>query len=125
IVVHAIGYKAGWTSTAVLEESYIFPAKVLQQAEYIPGHPNPREPINNPGPNEVDVPLTYGMDPNIVNDPQYAREALQGLSQIPTLSIGVNPNNIFGSSGFYDTPRHSDKPAIPISFELIDPNNPQ
>src|SRR5439155_17040686 len=41
------------------------------------------------------------------------------------LSIGVNPNNIFGSSGFYDTPRHEDVPAIPISFEFIDPNHPQ
>src|SRR5439155_17679153 len=39
-VVHAIGYKADWTSTAVLEESYIFPAKVLQQPENIPWYPN-------------------------------------------------------------------------------------
>src|SRR6185295_891692 len=44
-VVHAIGYRTFWTSTAVLEESYIFPAKVLQQPENIPGYPNPGESI--------------------------------------------------------------------------------
>ena len=124
-VVRAIGYKKGFTSTAVLEESYIFPAKVLKQPENIPGYPNPEEPINNPGTGEVDVPLTYGMDPNIVNDPQYAQAALDGLSQIPTLSIGVEPGNIFGSSGFYDTPRDVDGAKIPISFEYIDASQPQ
>ena len=127
-VVHALGYidfLPGWTSTAVLEASYIFPAKVLQQPENIPGYPNPPESINNPGPHEIDVPLTYGMDPNIVNDPQYAQQALQGLSQIPTLSVGVDPDSIFGSSGFYDTPRDANGPTIPISFEWIDPNHPE
>ena len=124
-VVHAIGYKAGATSTAVLEESYIFPANVLKQPENMPGYPNPKEPINNLGANEVDVPLTYGMDPKIVNDPQHAQAALQGLSQIPTLSIGVNPGNIFGSGGFYDSPRGPDGTKFPISFEYIDPNHPQ
>src|SRR4029079_3589207 len=104
-VVHAIGYQAGRPSSAVLEESYIFPAKVLQQPENIAGYPNPGESINNPGPHEIDVPLTYGMDPAIVNDPQYAQQALQGLSQIPTLSIGADPSTIFGASGVYDTPR--------------------
>jgi hypothetical protein len=122
-VVHAIGYKTFLTSTAVLEESYIFPAKVLQQPENIPGYPNPGESINNPGPHEINVPLTYGMDPAIVNDPQYAQAALDGLSQIPSLSIGVDPGSIFGSSGFYDTPRDVSAPNVPISFEYIDPNN--
>jgi Ca2+-binding RTX toxin-like protein len=125
IVVRAIGFKAGSTSTAVIQASYIFPAKVLQQPENIPGYPNPPEPINNPGRGEIDVPLTYGMDPNIVNDPQYAQQALDGLSQIPTLSVGVDPNHIFGDSGFYDTPREIDPPPIPMSFEFIDPNNPE
>jgi Ca2+-binding RTX toxin-like protein len=124
-VVHAIAYKAGWTSTAVLQQSYIFPAKVLQQPENIPGYPNPPESINNPGPHEIDVPLTYGMDPNIVNDPQYARQALEGLSQIPSLSVGVDPSRIFGPSGFYDTPRDVDAENVPISFEWIDPAHPQ
>jgi hypothetical protein len=122
-VVRAISYKSGATSTAVLEESFVFPANVLKQPENIPGYPNPKEPINNPGPNEVDVPLTYGMDPKIVNDPQYAQAALKGLSQIPSVSIGVNPGSIFGSSGFYDTPRGKDDTKIPISFEFIDPSN--
>jgi hypothetical protein len=65
------------------------------------------------------------MDPKIVNDPQYAQQALQGLSQIPTLSVGVDPNNIFGSRGFYDTPRKKYHAPVPISFEYIDPNNPR
>jgi Ca2+-binding RTX toxin-like protein len=98
---------------------------VLQQPENIDGYPNPPEAINNPGPHEIDVPLTYGMDPTIVNDPQYTQAALDGLSQIPTLSVGVNPDNIFGPSGFYDLPRHSDAPDVPISFEFIDPSKPQ
>jgi Ca2+-binding RTX toxin-like protein len=124
-VVHAIGYGVGLTSTAVLEASYIFPAKVLQQPENIAGYPNPGESINNPGPHQINVPLTYGMDQTIVNDPQYAQQALQGLSQIPSLSIGVNPGEIFGSSGFYDSPRDQDGPTVPISFEYIDPKHPQ
>jgi Ca2+-binding RTX toxin-like protein len=123
-VVHAMAYKAGLTSTPVHAESYIFPANVLRQPELIPGYPNPPEPINNPGPNAVNVPLTYGMDPKIVNDPQYAQQALDGLSQIATLSIGVDAGNIFGPSGFYDTPRDVNGPKVPISFEYIDPNNP-
>ncbi len=124
-VVHAIGYKSGRTSTAVVEASYIFPAKVLQQPENITGYPSPGEPINNVGRNRIDVPLMYGMDPKIVNDPRYAQAALQGLSQIPTLSVGVDPGSIFGESGFYDTPRELDPPPVPISFELIDPKHPE
>ena len=120
-VIHAIGCKAGSASTPVLASSYIFPAKVLQQSKDIDGYPNPKEPINNPGRHEVDVPLNYGMNPGIVDDPQ----ALEGLSQIPTLSIGVNPGSIFGPTGFYDTPRRKKGATVPVSFEYIDPNKPQ
>ncbi|MDB5326171.1 MAG: hypothetical protein JWM57_1740, partial [Phycisphaerales bacterium] len=124
-VIHAIGFQDGRTSTAVFTASYIFPANVLRQPEDIVGYPNPKEPINNPGPHQVDVPLTYGMNPDIVNDPQYAQQALEGLSQIPTVSIGVNPGTIFGPNGFYDTPRRKEGSKIPISFEYIDPQKSQ
>ncbi len=124
-VVHAVGCIDGDPSIAVFTASYIFPEKVLRQPEHISGYPNPPQPINNPGPNAVNVPLTYGMDPKIVDDPQYAQQALEGLSQISTLSIGVDPSNIFGPTGFYDTPRGPDKNKPVVSFEYIDPKNPQ
>lgn len=125
IVVHAIGYEAGRAATAVVAKSYIFPSKVLRQPANIAGYPNPKEPVTNPGPHAINLPLTYGMDPDIVSDPTSARQALHGLYQIPTVSIGVDPNNIFGPDGFYDTPRRKDGQKIPISFEYIDPVKPQ
>jgi Ca2+-binding RTX toxin-like protein len=124
-VVRATGYKKGFTPTAMIDASFIFPANVLKQPEEIAGYTGHTEPINNPGPNEIDVPLTFGMDPEIVNDPLYAQAALDGLSQIPSLSIGVDPANMFGTSGFYDSPRGPDETKYPISFEYIDPNHPQ
>ncbi|MGN6507714.1 MAG: CotH kinase family protein, partial [Tepidisphaeraceae bacterium] len=124
-VVHAIGFQSNGAATPLASHTYIFPADVLKQPENVPGYPHPKEPINNPGRHQVDVPLTYGMDPNIVNDPRCREQALRGLSQIPTLSLGVDPGQIFGPSGFYDTPRNKKGQKIAISFEWIDPHHPE
>ncbi len=117
-LVRAIAYKSGFTSTDVDAQSFIFASDVLDQPANIPGYPNPVLPANGDG--TPTAQFDYEMDPTIVNNPIYSSKAGPALKSIPTLSIGVKPSDIFGSSGFYS----NDGVEKPISMELIDPNHP-
>ncbi|MEM7314114.1 MAG: lamin tail domain-containing protein, partial [Planctomycetota bacterium] len=41
------------------------------------------------------------MDPEIANDPSYRQDLLDGLRELPTLSVASETNGIFGSNGIY------------------------
>ena len=113
--VRAIAYKNGAIATGINTQSFIFLDDVIQQPATIPGFvPLTESDVGNGG----SVPEDYAMDPAIVNDPAYSDVIKTGLTSIPTLSITVDLEDMFGIDGFYHT--DSEQPA---SFEVIDPNN--
>ena len=130
--LRAIAYKDGMLPSNVDTQTYIFLRDVLKQPERIPGYPTP---MLRSGQEEL-VPLDYEMDREVVEDPRYRYAILRGLKAIPTLSIVMDRNDLFGRvtlpgspeldlarSGVYwaESGAGSTKPA---SVELLYPNQP-
>jgi len=93
-MLRAVAYKTGYTSTNVDTQTYIFPEQVAAQTR----------PADYPASwgNAPDV--DYDVDPQIVNDPAYRDQFLEGLTSIPTLSLVLPVDDIFGSGGLYSNP---------------------
>ncbi len=43
------------------------------------------------------------MDPDIVDDPNYSGSMIAAMRAVPSMSISIDPTDIFGGSGFYET----------------------
>ncbi|MFK7787336.1 MAG: chitobiase/beta-hexosaminidase C-terminal domain-containing protein [Crocinitomicaceae bacterium] len=90
-VVRAIGYIDGVDTTDLETHTYLFLNDVIQQSENIAGWPNNFYNLGGGGTAQHD----YGMDPNIVNSPAYAGEIVQGLKDIPSMSIVMPKTNFW------------------------------
>jgi hypothetical protein len=66
----------------------------------------------------------YGMDPDIVNDPKYGSARMkEALLSLPSLSIVMNINDLFGSNGIYTNSEETGADwERPGSAELILPD---
>ena len=115
--VRAAAFRSGYLPSDVDTQTYIFIDDVLRQA------PNGAAPPGWPaswGRNVVD----YGMDPQIVDHPQFAGTIKNDLKSLPSFSIVMNLNDLFNSTtGIYANP---DQDSIawerPCSLELIYPD---
>lgn len=114
-VIRAMAVKAGLFGTKVQTSTFLFLADVIHQPENIAGWPNPVQDVGNGKSARHD----YEMDPAIVNNPAYSQALLDGLTSIPTLAVSVDFDTMWGSSGFYQGDAE-----VPMSVEIIDPNNP-
>ena len=70
-------FKPGWRETNVDTHTYIFLDDVIDQPQ---------------------------MDPDIVDDPLYSGSLKDDMQQIPTLSMVMDYEDLFGSSGIYTNP---------------------
>lgn len=62
------------------------------------------------------------MRRTIVNDTLYRQRIIDGLKDIPTLSLVTDSSNLYGSSGIFDNYSQSGEDwERPVSVELIDP----
>ncbi len=132
--LRAIAYKEGLVSSNVDTHTYIFIEDVLNQPSSVPGFPHPK--VRTSYQSDEKVTLDYGMDANVVSDPRYSKAIGAGLLSIPTISIVLDREDLFGwvetdgagldmrQSGVYwgDTGRGSTRAA---SMELIYPEKPQ
>jgi hypothetical protein len=130
--LRAIAYKEGMEPTNVDTQTYIFLRDVLRQPAEIDGYPRPTIWEGSGY-----MTLDYEMDPEIVNHPSYREEILAGLESIPTLSIVMDREDLFGQT-FRPGGRHLDLEASgvyygrpgagstkPASAELIYPGEPE
>ncbi len=93
-VVRAVAY-VGSEESKVSASTYIFTSDVRNQPWVLSGHPNWN--INFGGATHQ---LDYQMDPNIVNNGSYNLD--QSLKAIPTISISLPKDKIFGeANGIY------------------------
>ena len=114
-VVRAAAFKTGLLQSDVDCHTYLFLADVIVQPENVP----PPGWLATWGANRVD----YGMDPAVVN--ANSATIKNDLKAIPTLSISILQDDMFGSSrGIYANPGgDSITWERPCSLELIYPDD--
>ncbi len=115
--IRAFAYKTGETSTNIDTHSFVFVNDVIQQPANIAGYPNNTYALHNGGTTAVH---DYEMDPAIVNAAAYSSGMAQSMKDIPTLSIVVDPDEIFTNAGFYDGTDVEKK----VSVEVLYPDAP-
>ena len=107
--LRAASFRANWIPSEVETRSYVFLADVLNQTQP-DGYP--------------DLPSgDFDMDPDVANSSQYRERLLQGLREIPSMSIVMNPEDFLGTRGIYSNPTSRGAAwERPASIELIEPN---
>ena len=111
-VLRAAAFKEGYAPTNVDTHTYIFPKDVVRQT----GAGFPR----TWGGTAAD----YEMDPEVVDDPRYRESIVHDLQTIPTLSIVMDVDDLFGPGGIYsNTEGRGDAWERPASMELIYPED--
>ncbi len=88
-VVRAIAVKPDYGDSKVATQSYLFLQDVLAQTGA--GLP-------------VDYRWDYQMDPEIVNDPRYSSSLIDDLKSIPTVSLALSADDMWGPSGIFANP---------------------
>ena len=111
--LRAQAIKPGWKHSEIVTQTYIFLGDVIQQPVYPDGFPR------RWGSNSVD----YQMDPDIVNNARYNDNIMNSLTSIPTMSVVMKQDDMFGTEGVYSNPNaERERPA---SVELIYPDGKQ
>ncbi|MBE3123893.1 MAG: lamin tail domain-containing protein, partial [Planctomycetes bacterium] len=88
--LRAVAVRAGWQPSDVDTETYIFFDDILTQTR------PPELPTIWGG-----AAADYDMDPDIVNSPAYSGVIRDALLAVPTMSIVMNPDDLFGAQGIY------------------------
>ncbi len=112
--LRALAVKPGWMSSHVDTQTYVFLADCITQSELPAGMPSTWR-------NE---PADYGMDPDIVTHPVYGPLLEESLLSLPTMSLVMQQDDLFGSAqGIYANPNNSGSAwERPGSVELIYPD---
>lgn len=118
-VIRAAAFKPGFISTNVDTETYIFTSDVITQSA--DGQAPAGWPVSWT-PNTTD----YGMDPDVVNNPLYSGTIQNDLKTLPSFSIVMDFDDLFGPTGIYSNPGGDGKVwERPGSIELINPDGSQ
>ena len=109
-IVRAAAHRENYIATNTDTHSYLFLPDVLRQPDTLPNLPR----------TWAGRPADYGMDPEIVNDPEYARELIPALKALPTLSVAIDPQDFYGGQGIYQNPQsQGDNWERAVSAELM------
>jgi len=113
-VIRAAAFKPGHKPTKVVTQTYLFLDDVVRQSS--DGLP----PVGfhyEWGPNRVD----YGMDQRVVSDERYRDQIFDGLRSIPSYSLVMNLDDLFGEEhGIYANAKEDGRAwERPCSLELI------
>jgi hypothetical protein len=116
ITFRAAAFEDGYLPSNVITHTFLFQDKVLTQ---------PRDPDGFPptwGSGLV-TPADYEMDPLVAQNPSYIDRARQGLSLIPSVSVVMDIDDLFGRArGIYSNPSSEGVAwERPASVELFFP----
>ncbi len=113
MAVKAIAYKEGFLSTNIDTHTYILVDSVVAQTAS-----NTQSLYGLPSSWGGQAPY-YGMDTNNNVDPNTVKD---DLKTVPSLSIAIDTNDMFGNSGIYSNPGSSGQAwERKTSLELVDP----
>ncbi|MBN2473347.1 MAG: lamin tail domain-containing protein [Pirellulales bacterium] len=92
--LRAAAFKPGYISSNVDTQTYVFLAEILEQPSLLVGFPD----------NWGREPADYEMDPEIVDNPLYTDRLMDDMLSIPTMSLVMDPEDVFGATGIYANP---------------------
>jgi hypothetical protein len=101
-VLRAVAYRPGYTPTASDGHTYIFPDQVASQTGA--SFPTNWGYMTNVLNVQVPVPAFYALSSNILNDAQSSNLFHVALLSLPTLSVVMNTDDMFGTNGIYSNP---------------------
>lgn len=115
--LRAAAFRAEHLRSSVLTQTYVFLTDVLRQA------PDGQPPAGWPA-RVNSQRMNYGMDPEIVDSPEWGPQMIGALQEIPSLSVVTDPKNLFEpKTGIYV---NAFQDGIlwerPSSIELIHPD---
>jgi len=118
-ILRAVAQRDGLEPAAVATHTYLFLDDVIEQPADPAGFP-----LTWDGRDQSPVSADYEMDPEIVDDPAYRQDLLDGLREIPSLSLVLDPNDLFGAEdGLYvHSLQRGSEWERPASVELILPD---
>ncbi len=124
-VLRAAAFASGYLPSFVETQTYLFANNVLTQTR--PSSYPTSWGAAPPFPifllPSFPTPADYDIDPEVVNNPAYTNEFLSGLASIPSVSLVMKPDDLFGSAGIYSHPwERGDEWEYPGSIELIYPD---
>ena len=114
--LRAGAFQAGMLPAMVRTHTYVFSEDVLRQ---------PADPAGFPVTttwSSYGLPSDYGMDPRIVDDPQYNPMMISALLGLPTLSIVMKTDDMFGAANGLYTHAGNTVLQAACSVELINPD---
>ena len=113
--LRAAAFQPGLLPTNVDTQTYLFLEDVIRQPV------NPQGAPTTWGNRAVD----YAMDPDVVDDPAYRDEIIDGLRSIRTLSIVVPNDEFFNNPrGIYANPQNDGRTwEREVSFEFLHPDD--
>ncbi len=123
VVVKACAVLDDVMITQVKSQTYLFLNK------FISNSPDAQRPGSQwlPVSNTYGQSINYGLDPEIYNDEAYKGYIEEGLKQIPSMSLVIDLDSLFGSSsGIYNYPNsvnHGIEWERTASLELLNPDN--
>ncbi|MHC4436289.1 MAG: chitobiase/beta-hexosaminidase C-terminal domain-containing protein, partial [Planctomycetota bacterium] len=111
--------KPGFKSSRIKTHTYIFVSDVSRQSP-TGGAPGPGWPARSVNGQVID----YGMDPDVVNDPQYRNLMDDSLLTIPSFSLVTGLDNLFDpATGIYVNAMNEGRAwERPVSVELLNPD---
>lgn len=110
-VVRATGVRPGYSPAPPVSRTYLFLDQVLGQTGA--GFPT----------NWGDYPARYAMDPEIVSNPEWGASLPDDLRAIPTVSVAMDPEHLFGTNGIYVNPGEEGEAwERPCSVEYLRPD---
>jgi len=112
--LRAAAFKEGYLSSNVDTQTYFFLDQVVQQNN---------TPSQFPSTWSGGYPADYEMDPEVTGDPRYSSVMQDALKAIPTMSLVLDIDDMFGSNGLYNnSTQHGPSWERPASIEFYDPN---
>ena len=118
-VLRAIALRDGWAESPAVTHTWLSMDDVVNQPAAPPGVPAIWSGLGQ-GP----VAGNYEMDPEVTDDPAYADDLRAGLRAIPTMSIVMDPEDLWGDdAGIYvhSTQRGAEWERA-TSMELLEPD---
>lgn len=119
-VIRAAGYRSGYTTLRPETRTFLKLSSIVAQPASVSGWPRP---AINTGTSSTRI-HDYEMDPEVVNDPAYADDLLDGLEDLPVMSVVVTKSDMWnpttGAGGFY----RLDDLEKAASIEFIHPADP-
>lgn len=113
-VIRVAAFKEGFSPSSVKTDTYLFARDIIRQSA--DGLPPAGWPYTW-GENRVD----FGMDSKVVDDPRFKDEIVSGLKSLPSVSLVMNLDDLFGAEkGIYSNAgRDGRETEKPVSVEYI------